>query len=76
MKVTVQPRQTLSDIAIQVYGDIQGLGALMEANLISPTAELQTGDVLECPEIIYDRYMQTYVRARDIRPATAVIETN
>ena len=74
MKVTVQHRQTLSDIAIQVYGDIRGLAVLMQANKVSATEELQPGTVLECPETVYDKYLQSYVRANNIKPATAVIE--
>lgn len=71
MTVTVQNRQTLSDIAIQVYGDIRGIEALMEANSISATDALIPGTVLECPEREYDRYMRTYVSTRGITPATA-----
>ena len=74
MKVTVQPRQTLSDIAIQIYGDLRGLEALMDANGISATDELQPGTVLECPEKAYDPYMQTYVKVEKISPATAITE--
>ena len=74
MKVTVQHRQTLSDIAIQVYGDIRGLAALMQANKVSATEELQPGTVLECPETVYDKYLQSYLRANNLKPATAVIE--
>ena len=71
MTVTVQNRQTLSDIAVQVYGDIRGIEALMEANGISATDSLTPGTVLECPEREYDRYMQSYVSKRGITPATA-----
>ena len=71
MKIMVQHRQTLSDIAIQVYGDIRGIASLMEANGISATDELQPGTLLECPETVYDRYMQTYVAKEGICTATA-----
>lgn len=71
MTVTVRHRQTLSDIAIQVYGDIRGVGALAEANGIGMTDDLEPGTVLKCPETVYDRYLQTYVRALGITPATA-----
>ena len=71
MKVTVQQRQTLSDIAIQVYGDIRGVADLMQANGLSATDDLEPGTVLECPEKVYDRYLQDYVRKRSIKPATA-----
>lgn len=71
MEVIVQHRQTLSDIAIQVYGSVAGVAALAEANNVSITDDLQAGTVLECPERIYDRYLQVYVRMRQIQPATA-----
>lgn len=71
MKIKVQHRQTVSDIAIQVYGDIRGIASLMEANGIGATDELQPGTMLECPETVYDRYMQTYVDKEGICPATA-----
>lgn len=74
MKVIVQQRQTMSDIAIQVYGDIRGLADLMEANGIGPTEDLQPGMVLECPERIHDRYMSDYVARNNITPATAITE--
>lgn len=74
MRVKVLPRQTLSDIAIQVYGDLRGLEALMDANGISATDDLQPGSELECPDRAYDSYMQRYVTVEKISPATAIIE--
>ena len=71
MKVIVQQRQTWSDIAIQVYGDIRGVADLMQANGLSATDDLEPGTVLECPEKVHDRYLQDYVRKRPIKPATA-----
>lgn len=70
MKVTVLGRQTLSDIALQVYGDIRGVSALAEANNISITDTLTPGTELECPETVYDKVLQDYVRKRDLTPAT------
>lgn len=70
MKVTVLMRQTLSDIALQVYGDISGLPDIARANNLSVTAELQPGQVLECPDVVYDAYLQNYVRTYGIKPAT------
>lgn len=72
MKVTVLPRQTLSDIAIQVYGDIRGVSTLAEANGISITDDLTPGVMLECPEVVYDTYFQDYVSKRNICPATEI----
>ena len=72
MKVTVQRRQTLSDIAIQVYGNVSAVTALAEANRISITDDLEAGTELECPDIVYDRYMQDYVRKAKLMPATSI----
>lgn len=70
MKVTVLKRQTLSDITIEVYGDISGLPGIARANGLSITAELAVGQVLECPDVVYDAYLQNYVRKYGIKPAT------
>ena len=71
MKVIVLKRQTLSDIALEVYGDISGLPGIARANNIATTADLQVGQVLECPDVVYDAYLQNYVRKYGIKPATA-----
>lgn len=70
MKVTVLMRQTLSDIALEIYGDISGLPGIARANNIAMTADLQVGQVLECPDVVYDAYLQNYVRKYGIKPAT------
>ena len=70
MRVTVLMRQTLSDIALQIYGDISGLPGIARANNIAMTADLQVGQVLECPDVVYDAYLQNYVRKYGIKPAT------
>lgn len=71
MKVKVLQRQTLSDIALQVYGDISGIVGLAVANGIGVADPLVPGTVLECPDVVYDNYLQTYVRKNSIIPATA-----
>lgn len=63
-------RQTLSDIALEIYGDISGLPGIARANNIAMTADLQVGQVLECPDVVYDAYLQNYVRKHGIKPAT------
>jgi hypothetical protein len=70
MKVTVLMRQTLSDIALEIYGDISGLPGIARANNIAMTSDLQVGQVLECPDVVYDAYLQNYVRKYGIKPAT------
>lgn len=72
MKVVVKRRQTLSDIAIQVYGDIRAVTDIAHANGVSVTETLEPGSVLECPDVVYDQYMQNYVRMKNIQPATGI----
>lgn len=71
MQVIVRHRQTLSDIALQVYGVLSGILGIARANGVPVTAELDAGTVLECPDVTYDTYLQNYVRKNGIIPATA-----
>ena len=71
MKVIVRQRQTLSDIALQVYGVLSGIVGIARANDVALTDELPAGTVLECPDVSYDTYLQNYVRKNGIIPATA-----
>lgn len=75
MKVTVLKRQTLSDIALEVYGDLSGLPGIARANGLAMTAQLDCGMVLQCPDVVYDAYLQNYVRKYGIKPATAYDES-
>ena len=70
MKVIVRPRQSLSDIALQVYGDVSGVIAIARANGLSVTPDLVPGQVLQCPDVVYVNYLQNYVRRNGIKPAT------
>lgn len=70
MKVIVQQRQSLSDIALQVYGDVSGVIAIARANGLSVTPDLVAGQELQCPDVVYDNYLQNYVRRNGIKPAT------
>ena len=74
MKVIVLKRQTLSDIALQVYGDLSGLPGIARKNGLSMTADLDAGQVLQCPDVVYDTYQQNYVRKNGIKPATAYLD--
>lgn len=71
MTVTVEHRQTVSDIAIQVYGSVEAAVAIAEANGLSVTDDLEAGTTIECPDKVYDRYLQSYVCKRHVIPATA-----
>lgn len=71
MQVIVLQRQTLSDIALEIYGDISGLPGIARANNLAITADLEAGQRLFCPDVVYDAYLQNYVRKYGIKPATA-----
>lgn len=73
--MTVLKRQTLSDIALEVYGDLSGLPGIARANGLAMTAQLDCGMVLQCPDVVYDAYLQNYVRKYGIKPATAYDES-
>ena len=70
MKVTVMNGQTLADIAVQVYGTIEAMPLIASANGISMSDDLSTGQVIECPDKVFDQYLQDYVRNNNIKPAT------
>lgn len=71
MDIIVKPQQTLADIAVQVYGDVQAVILIAAENKISITNELQSGMILKCPDKVFDKYLQDYVRNKQISPATA-----
>lgn len=62
--------QTLADIAVQVYGTIEAMPVIASANGISMSDDLSTGQVIACPERVFDQYLQDYVRNNNIKPAT------
>lgn len=72
MEVIVKPRQTLQDIAIQVYGDIRAVADIAKANDIAITDDIMPGTILMCPEVVYDRYLQDYVSMNAVSTATAL----
>ena len=74
MKIKIEPRQSLADIAIQEYGDIRAIVDLALANKMSVTTDIEAGTELECPDVTYDSYFQAYVRNNRIKPATMLSE--
>lgn len=69
MKVKARSRQTLSDIAVQVYGDVRAAVLIAETNSLDIAGELPAGIELECPDTVYDRYMQDYAHNNGVSPA-------
>lgn len=70
MKVKVISRQTLADVAVQVYGTVEAMPVICKANKLSLSDDLVTGQVLECPEKVFDQYLQDYARNNNLIPAT------
>lgn len=70
MKVTAMNGQTLADIAVQVYGTIEAMPVIANANGISMSDDLATEQIIECPDTVFDQYLQDYVRNNNIKPAT------
>lgn len=72
MKVEVLDRQSLIDIALQVYGSIEGVFTLAVENGLSVTDSLTSGQVLDySPENIIDKRVTQQYKIQNIRPATA-----
>lgn len=75
MEVTVLSGQTLTDIAIQVYGSAEGVFILAVENGLDVTADLEPGQILSFqPENIIDKSIVEYYSMNGIHPATAFIE--
>lgn len=72
MTVTVKNGQTMSDIAIQEYGDLSAVFLIAEENDISPSDNLTAGTVLRLPDVVVNKEMQDYCRNNDVSPATEV----
>lgn len=70
MKVKAKDGQTLADIAIQEYGDLQAVVALAQANGMAVTDIPEPGGELSLPDRTYNRTMQTYCKANEVKPAT------
>lgn len=72
MKVEVLEGQSLIDIALQVYGSIEGVFTLAMENGLSVTDSLQSGQSLDySPENIIDKRVTQQYKVQNIRPATA-----
>ncbi|QSS96580.1 hypothetical protein [Psychroflexus sp. ALD_RP9] len=74
-EVKVISGQSVFDIAIQVYGTIEGLSLLCLENNISITEELVPGQLLQVPEFEKaKKEIVNYFENRNIKPATALTQ--
>lgn len=72
MQIIVRNRQTLADIAVQVYGNIMAVVPIAERNSISVTDDLYVGQIIQCPEVEYSVKRGRYLGMGKISPATAI----
>lgn len=70
-KATIQPGQTLIDIAVQHLGSEEGVFALAQLNELSITDELTAGNELELPEVV-DKRVTRYFTDGGYRPSVGV----
>lgn len=74
MKVKVLSGQSLTDIAIQVYGNAQGVFMLAQENGLSVTDELEPGQILSySSDGVIDKGIVRHYAVKGIFPATVVV---
>lgn len=72
MKVVVLAGQTLADIALQVYGSVEGVFVLAQENGLEVTDTLLPGQELEYqPENVLNKGVTQYYATERIYPATS-----
>ena len=74
MKIAVKNNQCLFDIAIQTLGSAEAIFAIAEANNISISDNLTTGQKLQIPRenVHAQRKIAEYYAVNNIYPATAI----
>lgn len=71
MKVTVKRGQSLTDIAMQVYGSPDGVADLAKDNGLSVTDKVPAGTQLDySSDKVIDSRVVTYYQTNDIVPVT------
>lgn len=71
MKVTVLAGQSLADVAVQVYGSVQGVVALAKANRMGVADVPDAGRILDVPEEVAGvKGIGEYYKRHRICPAT------
>lgn len=71
---TVQPGQTIFDLAIQEYGDLSGLVELASDNNKSLTADIVAGENLKVGQT-KNKLITDFYKGRSIKPATGTTES-
>jgi len=72
MAVTVLYNQSLFDLSVQLYGTVEAIFILAQANGLSITDTLEVGQELEVPiSEIEDVTVKNFYKRNEILPATA-----
>lgn len=72
MKIKIRSRQTLADLAIQLYGSIEGVFTLAQENDLEITDTLQPGSELEYdPAHTRQKWVASHFQTKEIYPSTA-----
>lgn len=72
---TVRAGQTLFDLALQIYGDLSGLGELTEDNYLNLTQDLTPGYVLKSRSELKNKQVVNFFKASKNKPATGLTTT-
>ena len=68
--ITVLQNQSLFDISLQEYGDIEGLFFLMKANNLSLHTTIKAGDVIKITEKQINKSLVKFYKENGINPAS------
>ncbi len=75
MKVEVKQGQSLMDVAVQVYGDVQAVYKLAEDNGLEITAQLTPGQLLEVStDKAMNKAVASFFKRKELYPATSMPE--
>lgn len=74
MKTRANARQTIADVAIERFGSIEAMYDIARLNGMSVSDGLEDGMILQLPDQVYDKRMQSYCDDNKVCPATADVE--
>ncbi|UDQ54985.1 hypothetical protein LJF28_04785 [Chryseobacterium indologenes] len=72
MKITVLHNQSILDIAVQYTGKAENAFDIAMINGISVSDSLVSGQIIEIPETNIDNDMVSFLKRKNVKPATAV----
>lgn len=72
--ITVQPGQTLPDIAVQYCGSLSAWYSIASLNGLALTASISAGQTLEVPETATDKRVQQYFLLGGYVPASTGVK--